>query len=72
MWTVPLKPPVMLPMGPRSAVLGGGDACGHRRWGLRWSSLWGHGKLCGVGETHVDTTAGAFVGAPFRATERRA
>ena len=35
-------PSVELPMGPRNAVLGGGDACEHPHWGLRWSSLWGH------------------------------
>eukprot|EP00959_Pyramimonas_sp_CCMP1952_P176440 3687317-Pyramimonas_sp.AAC.1 len=39
MWTPPLGPHVELPMGPRSAVLGGGDRCGHRHWGLKWSSV---------------------------------
>eukprot|EP00959_Pyramimonas_sp_CCMP1952_P157893 3301741-Pyramimonas_sp.AAC.1 len=34
-------------MGPRSAVLGGGDACVHRHCGLRWGSLWGHGTCEG-------------------------
>eukprot|EP00959_Pyramimonas_sp_CCMP1952_P188596 3944331-Pyramimonas_sp.AAC.1 len=29
-------------MRPRSAVLGGGDACGAHHWGLRWTSLRGH------------------------------
>ena len=24
------------------ADMGGADACGHRHWGLRWSSQWGH------------------------------
>eukprot|EP00959_Pyramimonas_sp_CCMP1952_P279949 5852997-Pyramimonas_sp.AAC.1 len=38
MWTPPLGHSVDLPMGPRSAVLGGGDACGHLHWGLTWSS----------------------------------
>eukprot|EP00959_Pyramimonas_sp_CCMP1952_P397508 8329422-Pyramimonas_sp.AAC.1 len=28
MRTLPLEPSVELPMGPRNAVLGGGDACG--------------------------------------------
>ena len=28
--------------------LGGADACGHSRWGLRWSSLWGHETRVGV------------------------
>eukprot|EP00959_Pyramimonas_sp_CCMP1952_P202955 4244587-Pyramimonas_sp.AAC.1 len=32
----PLGPSVELLMGPRSAVLGGADACGRGRWGLRW------------------------------------
>eukprot|EP00959_Pyramimonas_sp_CCMP1952_P330215 6914062-Pyramimonas_sp.AAC.1 len=34
MWTLPLGPEVEPPMWPQSAVLGGGDACGHRHWGL--------------------------------------
>eukprot|EP00959_Pyramimonas_sp_CCMP1952_P151169 3163568-Pyramimonas_sp.AAC.1 len=34
-----------LPMGPRSAVLGVADACGHTQWGLRWSSF-GATKCC--------------------------
>eukprot|EP00959_Pyramimonas_sp_CCMP1952_P452007 9463832-Pyramimonas_sp.AAC.1 len=33
----PQGPAVEFPMGPRSAVLGGGDACGRCHWGLRWS-----------------------------------
>eukprot|EP00959_Pyramimonas_sp_CCMP1952_P082539 1724662-Pyramimonas_sp.AAC.1 len=32
---------VELPMGPRNAVLGVADACGHPLWGLTWSSPWG-------------------------------
>eukprot|EP00959_Pyramimonas_sp_CCMP1952_P226535 4736923-Pyramimonas_sp.AAC.1 len=28
-------------MGPRSAALGGGPACEHPQWGLRWSPLMG-------------------------------
>eukprot|EP00959_Pyramimonas_sp_CCMP1952_P005989 125420-Pyramimonas_sp.AAC.1 len=40
-------------MGPRSAVLGGEDAHGHRHWDLRWSSwgprsaVLGWGNACG-------------------------
>eukprot|EP00959_Pyramimonas_sp_CCMP1952_P050673 1058863-Pyramimonas_sp.AAC.1 len=59
MWTAPLGPAVKPPLGKRSIVLGGGDACGHRHWAFRWSSLWGHGMQCWVGETHVDTAIGA-------------
>eukprot|EP00959_Pyramimonas_sp_CCMP1952_P238351 4980819-Pyramimonas_sp.AAC.1 len=29
-------------MGPRSAALGGGDACGLRHWDPRWGSRWRH------------------------------
>eukprot|EP00959_Pyramimonas_sp_CCMP1952_P176998 3699442-Pyramimonas_sp.AAC.1 len=57
-------------MWPRSAVLDGGDACGHRHWGLRWSSLCGHEALCWVGETHVGTATVALGGAPYGATKR--
>eukprot|EP00959_Pyramimonas_sp_CCMP1952_P281106 5876144-Pyramimonas_sp.AAC.1 len=47
-------------MGPRSALLGTGDACGHRHSGLRWTFLWGReATLCWVGGTHMDTAAGA-------------
>eukprot|EP00959_Pyramimonas_sp_CCMP1952_P242759 5074465-Pyramimonas_sp.AAC.1 len=38
-------PSVELPMGPRSVVLGGGNAWGYRHSGPRWSSLWGHEAL---------------------------
>eukprot|EP00959_Pyramimonas_sp_CCMP1952_P363696 7616241-Pyramimonas_sp.AAC.1 len=60
-------------MGPGSAVLGGGGACEHRHWGRRWCShmrprsvvlcvcVW---EMHWVGETHADTAAGAFGGAP--------
>eukprot|EP00959_Pyramimonas_sp_CCMP1952_P272983 5706326-Pyramimonas_sp.AAC.1 len=34
-----------LPTWPRSAVLGGADACDHSCLGLRWCSLWGHEAL---------------------------
>ena len=30
--------------------MGGGNACEHRRWGLRWSSLWGHETCEGCAE----------------------
>eukprot|EP00959_Pyramimonas_sp_CCMP1952_P013729 290207-Pyramimonas_sp.AAC.1 len=33
------------PYGPRNVVLGGGNACGLCQWGLRCSSLWGHGSV---------------------------
>eukprot|EP00959_Pyramimonas_sp_CCMP1952_P262905 5497466-Pyramimonas_sp.AAC.1 len=50
MRTEPLGPSVELPMGPRSAVMGGVDACGSRQWSLRWSPQWGHeaceGRAC--------------------------
>eukprot|EP00959_Pyramimonas_sp_CCMP1952_P031201 654011-Pyramimonas_sp.AAC.1 len=65
MWTLPLKVSVELPMGPRSAVLGGGLAFGHRHLGLRWSSPWGHEAPCSVGEKNVDTATGGLGGAPY-------
>eukprot|EP00959_Pyramimonas_sp_CCMP1952_P405017 8488426-Pyramimonas_sp.AAC.1 len=43
MRTSPLGPSVELPMGPQNAVLGGADACERCHWGLRYSSLLGHG-----------------------------
>eukprot|EP00959_Pyramimonas_sp_CCMP1952_P297644 6226620-Pyramimonas_sp.AAC.1 len=58
-----LRPSVELPMGPRSAVLGGGDACGLRHWDLRRSSLGGHEALYSVGETHAGCAIEAFGGA---------
>eukprot|EP00959_Pyramimonas_sp_CCMP1952_P168071 3512262-Pyramimonas_sp.AAC.1 len=57
-------------MGPRNAVLPGGDECEHPEWGLRWSSLWGHERLSWVGETHANTATGAVGGAPCGATKR--
>eukprot|EP00959_Pyramimonas_sp_CCMP1952_P172907 3613290-Pyramimonas_sp.AAC.1 len=57
---VPLEPSVELPMGPRSAVLGGVDACGLCHWNLRWSSLWGHEALSWVALTHAACATGAF------------
>eukprot|EP00959_Pyramimonas_sp_CCMP1952_P040238 841184-Pyramimonas_sp.AAC.1 len=39
--------------GPRSAVLGGGGACEHGHWVLRWSSLGGHEALYWVGGAHA-------------------
>eukprot|EP00959_Pyramimonas_sp_CCMP1952_P002059 42281-Pyramimonas_sp.AAC.1 len=58
-------------MGPRSIVLGGGDACEHRHTDLRWSSRCGHETLYLVGETRANTAAGAFGGAAYGATKRR-
>eukprot|EP00959_Pyramimonas_sp_CCMP1952_P285061 5960342-Pyramimonas_sp.AAC.1 len=57
MRTEPLGPSVELPLGPRNAVLGEGDARGLRHWGLRWSSLWGHEALYRVrgGRMHCTT-----------------
>eukprot|EP00959_Pyramimonas_sp_CCMP1952_P302350 6326346-Pyramimonas_sp.AAC.1 len=44
------------------------------RWGLRWSSLWGHGTCEGCAEIwrwhHANPAAWAFGGAPNGATER--
>ena len=48
---LPLGPSVERPMGARNAVLGGGDACEHPHWGLRWGSLWGHEACEGRAET---------------------
>ena len=57
-------------MGPRNAVLCGGDACGHPHWSLRWSSLWGHEKGVLGGRETCDTPTGAFGGTPNGATKR--
>eukprot|EP00959_Pyramimonas_sp_CCMP1952_P337370 7065043-Pyramimonas_sp.AAC.1 len=67
MRTLPLEPSVE-PMGPRNAVLGGGDAFGTCHWSLRWS-LWGHETLSWVALTHTDPATGAFGGVPL-ATKR--
>eukprot|EP00959_Pyramimonas_sp_CCMP1952_P412382 8641836-Pyramimonas_sp.AAC.1 len=46
MRTPPLEPSVELPMGQRSAALGGGNSCGQCLWGvLRCSFLWGDETL---------------------------
>eukprot|EP00959_Pyramimonas_sp_CCMP1952_P246723 5156652-Pyramimonas_sp.AAC.1 len=63
MRTPRLGPSVELPMGPRNVALGGGNACEHRRWGSRWSSLWRQEALHWVGETQWNHAAGAFAGA---------
>ena len=61
-------------MGPRNAVLGGGDACECSHWGLRWSSLWGLETREGCAEiggvTHAVAPTWAFGGAPYGATKR--
>ena len=67
----PLGPSVELPMGPRNAVLGGGDACAPPYLDLRWSSLWVHETLCWVWRAHAGTPTGTFGGAPYGATKRR-
>eukprot|EP00959_Pyramimonas_sp_CCMP1952_P197872 4138189-Pyramimonas_sp.AAC.1 len=54
MRTAPPGPSVELPVGPRSAVVGGRGACGLRHWDLRRSSLRGHETLYWVGGTHAD------------------
>eukprot|EP00959_Pyramimonas_sp_CCMP1952_P403202 8448153-Pyramimonas_sp.AAC.1 len=69
-------------MGPRNAVLGVADACGHpywaagggpdgatKRWDLGWSSLWDHEALYWVWSTHVATPTGASGGAPYGTTK---
>eukprot|EP00959_Pyramimonas_sp_CCMP1952_P020218 426676-Pyramimonas_sp.AAC.1 len=58
MRSAPLGQSVELPMDPRSAVLGGGDACGLRHWDLRRSSRWGHETLYWVVETHAGCSTG--------------
>eukprot|EP00959_Pyramimonas_sp_CCMP1952_P032463 681321-Pyramimonas_sp.AAC.1 len=68
MRTLPLEPSVELPLGPRSAVLAGGDAPCH--WSLRWSSVWGHETLSWVAVTHADAATEASGGAPYGATKR--
>ena len=70
MRTFPPGPSVELLMGPRSAVLGGVDACGRCHWSLRWSSLWGHETLSWVALTHATAATGAFGGTPYGATNR--
>ena len=60
-------------MGPRNAVLGGGDACERGHWGLWWSSRWGHETCEGCAkmrvELHAGADTGAFGGAPNKATK---
>eukprot|EP00959_Pyramimonas_sp_CCMP1952_P231985 4848130-Pyramimonas_sp.AAC.1 len=58
------------PYGVSQNCTGRGTACGHRYWGLRWSSLWGHATLQLGGENAADTASGAAGGAPYGATER--
>eukprot|EP00959_Pyramimonas_sp_CCMP1952_P435565 9120588-Pyramimonas_sp.AAC.1 len=52
-------------MGPQRAVLGGGDACGHRHWGVELPMGPRNETLSWVGETHVDTARGAFGRVPW-------
>eukprot|EP00959_Pyramimonas_sp_CCMP1952_P245591 5133119-Pyramimonas_sp.AAC.1 len=67
MRTVPQGPSLELLLGPRSAVLGGGDACKLRHWNLRWRSLLGHeapavlggGDACELRHWDVRWTYGA-------------
>eukprot|EP00959_Pyramimonas_sp_CCMP1952_P233585 4881732-Pyramimonas_sp.AAC.1 len=58
------------PMGPRSGVLGGVDACGPCHWTLRWRPLWGLETLSWAALTHADSATGAVGGAPCGATKR--
>eukprot|EP00959_Pyramimonas_sp_CCMP1952_P055897 1168114-Pyramimonas_sp.AAC.1 len=57
-------------MGPRSAVLGWGDARGLRPWDLGWDSIGGHEMLHWVGLTHVGCANGTVGGAFYGATKR--
>eukprot|EP00959_Pyramimonas_sp_CCMP1952_P032259 677155-Pyramimonas_sp.AAC.1 len=70
MRTAPRRPLVGLHMGPRNAVLGGGDSCGLRHGDPWWGSIWGHETLYCVKETHADCATGTFGGAPCGATKR--
>eukprot|EP00959_Pyramimonas_sp_CCMP1952_P272919 5705151-Pyramimonas_sp.AAC.1 len=56
-----------LDVGSRNAVLGGGNACEHRYWGLRWSSLWDHETLCLAGGIHANTPT-SWAGATYANT----
>eukprot|EP00959_Pyramimonas_sp_CCMP1952_P038450 804612-Pyramimonas_sp.AAC.1 len=68
--TAPLEPSVELPLGPRSAVLGGEDACEVRHWDLQWSFVWCHETLDCVGQTHANCATKTFGGAPSGAAKR--
>eukprot|EP00959_Pyramimonas_sp_CCMP1952_P420594 8810281-Pyramimonas_sp.AAC.1 len=59
----------LLPMEPRSAVLGGGGACGRCHRGPRWSSLWSHESPYWVEVTHAGDATRALGGAPSGATK---
>eukprot|EP00959_Pyramimonas_sp_CCMP1952_P225339 4712626-Pyramimonas_sp.AAC.1 len=53
--------------------MGGGTTCGRCHWGLRWSSVWGHGacEWCTRMEVelHAGAATGAFGGAPLGTTK---
>eukprot|EP00959_Pyramimonas_sp_CCMP1952_P143663 3007837-Pyramimonas_sp.AAC.1 len=51
MLAAPLGPSVEFPMGPRSAVLNGEDACESCHWNLRLRTRWGYKALYWVEET---------------------
>eukprot|EP00959_Pyramimonas_sp_CCMP1952_P120134 2511880-Pyramimonas_sp.AAC.1 len=70
MRAVPLGPSVELPIGLRSAALGGGTACGLCHWDLWRSSLWGYEALPRAGEPHAGCATGTFGGAPYGPTKR--
>eukprot|EP00959_Pyramimonas_sp_CCMP1952_P456381 9473075-Pyramimonas_sp.AAC.1 len=72
MRTPQLVPSVDLPMRPRAAALGGGDAGGQWHLGLGWSSrsTGGHETLYWMGVTHAGGATAAFGGAPCGATKR--
>eukprot|EP00959_Pyramimonas_sp_CCMP1952_P403398 8452369-Pyramimonas_sp.AAC.1 len=54
MRTAPQGSSVALPLGPRSAVLGEGDACGLRHGSLRWSPYGATAHCTGpVSYTHL-------------------
>eukprot|EP00959_Pyramimonas_sp_CCMP1952_P173926 3634204-Pyramimonas_sp.AAC.1 len=57
-------------MGPRSAVLGGVDACGLWHWSLRWRSLCSREALAWMALPHAACATGTFGGAPYDAPKR--
>eukprot|EP00959_Pyramimonas_sp_CCMP1952_P150715 3154098-Pyramimonas_sp.AAC.1 len=73
MWTPPLGPWRDIPMGPRNAVLGGGDARGHRHWG-HWVTLpmGPRNAVLGGGDACGHRYWGLIGGPPYGATRRRA
>eukprot|EP00959_Pyramimonas_sp_CCMP1952_P315581 6604897-Pyramimonas_sp.AAC.1 len=52
-------------MGPRSAALGVGKACGRPPSDLRWAALWCHEALCWAWQVHAGCLAGNIGGASY-------